>query len=159
MSDIVGFVVDVPRKLRGDRVDRLFFEESGSNPILVKYPTSSTALRRFWVINSELDSVWGTGGDQGPALDGLSKMFYNPGGYNFLPYKHNHTKDGSYALTSFFIPAYTFVARDGYVDNRGVTNTENKKFYLEQRESLLANLKNTISMCWSSVSLQMMPCL
>ena len=44
MSDIIGFVVDVPRKLRGDRVDRLFFEESGSNPILVKTYLQSTAL-------------------------------------------------------------------------------------------------------------------
>jgi len=34
MAIISGQVVDRPDKLRGDRVDRLFFEESGSNPCL-----------------------------------------------------------------------------------------------------------------------------
>lgn len=148
MSDIIGFVVDVPRKLRGDRVDRLFFEESGSNPILVKTYLQSTALVEILGNKFGTRFVWGTGGDQGPALDGLSKMFYNPAGYNFLPYKHNHTKDGSYAFTSFFIPAYTFVAANGYVDDRGVTNTAKaKKFYLDQREALLANPKEHLIAC------------
>lgn len=148
MSDIIGFVVDVPRKLRGDRVDRLFFEESGSNPILVKTYLQSTALVEILGNKFGTRFVWGTGGDSGPALDGLSKMFYNPKGFNFLPYYHNHTKDGSYAYTAFFIPAYTFVAKEGYVDSRGVTNTEKaKKFYLDKREALLANPKDHLIEC------------
>ena len=51
-------------------------------------------------------------------------------------------------FTSFFIPAYTFVAANGYVDDRGVTNTAKaKKFYLDQREALLANLKEHLIAC------------
>lgn len=136
------------RAREGDRVDRLFFEESGSNPILVKTYLQSTALVEILGNKFGTRFVWGTGGDSGPALDGLSKMFYNPRGFNFLPYYHNHTKDGSYAYTAFFVPAYTFVAKEGYVDSRGVTNTEKaKKFYLDKREALLANPKDHLIEC------------
>ena len=148
MSDIEGFVVDTPRKLRGDRVDRLFFEESGSNPMLIKTYLQSTALVEILGNKFGTRFVWGTGGDSGPALEGLSKMFYNPGGYNFLPYKHNHTKDGDTVFTAFFIPAYTFVAAEGYVDSRGVTNTKKaKEYYLKKREALLANPKDHLIEC------------
>ena len=34
MADIEGITADHPRKIRGERVDRLLFEEAGSNPIL-----------------------------------------------------------------------------------------------------------------------------
>lgn len=74
--------------------------------------------------------VFGTGGDVGKNLEGLKKMFYNPKGFQVLPYHHNYTQSGEYVDTAFFIPAFTFVARAGYIDERGVTNTEKaKKFY------------------------------
>lgn len=74
--------------------------------------------------------VFGTGGDQGKNLEGLKKMFYNPTGFQVLPYRHNYTQNGEYVETAFFIPAFTFVAREGYIDKRGVTNTEKaKEFY------------------------------
>ena len=61
MSDIEGFVVDTPRKLRGDRVDRLFFEESGSNPMLIKTYLQSTALVEILGNKFGTRFVWGTG--------------------------------------------------------------------------------------------------
>lgn len=95
-----------------------------------------------------------TGGDSGASLDGLSKMFYNPEGYNFLPYKHNCTKDGTTVYTSFFIPAYTFVAQPGYIDNRGVTDTKKAKdYYNEQADKLLSQpkeyIKNRAEFCFT----------
>ena len=36
MSEITGIVADNPRKVRGERCERLIFEEAGSNPTLVK---------------------------------------------------------------------------------------------------------------------------
>lgn len=148
MSDIIGFVVDKPSKLRGDRIDRVFFEEAGSNPILKKSYLQGEALVEILGNKFGTRFVWGTGGDSGPALEGLSDMFYNPKGYNFLPYRHNHTKDGEYALTAFFIPAYTFVSADGFIDNRGVTNIEKaKKFYLDKREGLISDPKAHLIHC------------
>lgn len=140
-SDIEGLVVDKPRKLRGDRIDRLFLEESGSNPILLKTYLQGEAL--ITVMGNRIGTrfVWGTGGDTG-GMDGLSKMFYNPEGYSVLPYRHNHTKTGEYVLTAFFAPAYSFITKDGYIDSRGVTDSiKAKKYYEEQRNKLLSNPK------------------
>ena len=36
MSEIEGIVADNPRKVRGNRCERLIFEEAGSNPCLIK---------------------------------------------------------------------------------------------------------------------------
>lgn len=146
-SDIEGQVVDNPRKLRGDRIDRLFFEESGSNPCLVKTYLQGEALVN--VLGDKIGTrfVWGTGGDQG-GMEGLSKIFYNPVGYNILPYKHNCTKSGEYVYTGFFIPAYTFIATPGYIDNRGVTNTKKAiEYYESKRNSLLGDPKAYLIHC------------
>ena len=87
-------------------------------------------------------------GDSGPALAGLSQMFNNPEGYGGLPYKHNYTKSGDYALTGFFIPAFTFVSIEGYIDNRGVTNTvKAKNWYEVQRQKLLSDPKEYAIKC------------
>lgn len=146
-SDIAGQVVDNPKKLRGDRIDRLFFEESGSNPCLIKTYLQGNALVE--VLGNKIGTrfVWGTGGDQG-GMEGLSTIFYNPSGFNVLPYKHNCTKDGEYAYTGFFIPAYTFVALDGYIDSRGVTNTEKaKQYYIDKRNGLISDPKAHLIEC------------
>ena len=130
MSDISGVTVDKPSKLRGDRVDLLLFEESGSNPNLLTTYIQSRALVEILGNKFGIRVIFGTGGDTGKNLDGLKKIFYNPTGFQVLPYKHNYTQSGEYVETSFFIPAFTFVARPGYIDKRGVTNTEKaKEFY------------------------------
>ena len=140
-SDIEGQVVDNPRKLRGDRIDRLFFEESGSNPVLLKTFIQGEAL--VTVLGNKVGTrfVWGTGGDQG-GMEGLSKMFYNPEGYGILPYKHNCTKTGEYVYTGFFAPAFSFMTNTGFCDDRGVTDSAKaKKYYEDQRNKLLSDPK------------------
>lgn len=137
MSDISGITVDKPSKLRGDRVDLLIFEESGSNPNLMTTYIQSRALVEILGQKFGIRVVFGTGGDSGKNLEGLKKMFYNPTGFQILPYRHNYTQSGEYVETAFFIPAFTFVAREGYIDNRGVTNTEKaKKFYNDTNLSI-----------------------
>lgn len=89
-----------------------------------------------------------TGGDSGSSLSGLSKIFYNPKGYNILPFKHNYSKTGEQVTTSYFIPAFTFVAGEGYIDKRGVTDTEKAKaYYNKQRNALAENPKEYIMFC------------
>lgn len=137
-SDIEGQVIDKPRKLRGDRIDRLFFEESGSNPQLLKTYLQGEAL--VTVLGEKVGTrfVWGTGGDTG-GMEGLSKMFYNPQGYGILPYRHNCTKNEEYVLTGFFAPAYSFVTAKGFIDERGVTNSKKAREYYENQRNALIN--------------------
>ncbi len=88
-----------------------------------------------------------TGGD-GQYMGDLSDMFYNPEGYNVLPYRHNYTKTGEYVLTGFFVPAYTFVTAQGMIDSRGVTNTKKAREYHErERNNLLRDPKAYLIQC------------
>jgi hypothetical protein len=127
MATIEGVVADKPRKLRGGRVERLFFEESGSNPILVTAYNQSEALVSVMGKRIGTRFTWGTGGDNGVQLAGLSGMFYNPTDYNFLPYRHNYTDNKQYVYTGFFIAAYTMYIP--MCDSRGVCNEIDAKIY------------------------------
>jgi hypothetical protein len=44
MAEIEGVIADLPEKIRGDRVERLLFEEAGSDKILKKKYLQGEAL-------------------------------------------------------------------------------------------------------------------
>ena len=78
MSQIEGIVVDKDRKMRGDRVGFLFLEESGSNPILERSFIKAEELCTVGGNKIGIIAAVGTGGDAGPNLEGLRKVYYNP---------------------------------------------------------------------------------
>ena len=61
MSTIQGVTVDNPRKLRGGRVERLFMEEFGSNPISITTYNQSEALVKILGTRLGTRFAWGTG--------------------------------------------------------------------------------------------------
>ena len=61
MSEIVGMLHDKPRKLRGDRVYSLFFEEAGSDIVLETAYTQSEALVKVGGKRCGSRFVFGTG--------------------------------------------------------------------------------------------------
>ena len=145
-SDIQGIIVDDPRKLRGDRIDLLFFEEAGSNPTLTKTYIQGRALVEVMGNRIGTRFTYGTGGDS-RNMSELGEIFHNPEGFQVLPYKHNCTKSGDYVLTGFFVPSYTVLTADSsgnsYVDDRGVTDTKRAINYYEKSfEALLNTPKN-----------------
>lgn len=87
---------------------------------------------------------YGTGGDEGPAVAGLNELFYKPKEYDILPYKHNHTADGEYVVTSYFIPAYSVVIVDGIIDKRGVCNKRKQLSTIIRKEKLKLGLQKVI---------------
>ena len=68
MSEIVGVTADNPKKVRGFRCHRLFFEEAGSNPVLKTSWVQGEALITRGGRRTGTRFAWGTGGDSGPAL-------------------------------------------------------------------------------------------
>ena len=135
-SQIEGIVVDKDRKMRGDRVGFLFLEESGSNPILERSFIKAEELVTVGGNKVGIIGAVGTGGDDGPALAGLSKVYYNPEMFLVLPFYHNYTEDGSWVLTGYFVPAYITMHKKGYVGSRGEYLIEKQKeFYLNRRAS------------------------
>lgn len=134
LSEIVGITADKPNKIRGDRTDLLIYEESGSWPNWKKAFIQGDALVFVQGVRFGIKLAWGTGGDSGPSLEGLSKAYYNPESYDALPYRHNYTADGSYVKTGYFIPAYTMLNEASCVDKRGWTDPEKgKEFYEKKR--------------------------
>lgn len=146
-SDIQGVVVDDPRKLRGDRIDLLFFEEAGSNPVLKKTYIQGRALVEVMGNRVGTRFTYGTGGDA-KYMGELTDMFNNPAGFQILPYRHNYTKTGDYIISGFFVPAYTILTYDRntkktVIDNRGVTDIKAAKAYYEKGfEALLGSPKD-----------------
>lgn len=136
MSEIQTIIADSADKIRGSRVDRLVFEESGSNGILTKSWIQSNALVELGGEHFGSRIAIGTAGDD-MKLDGLATMFSNPDGYNILPYKNYDTEDLVPIYTSYFIPAHKFALVPEYLDNRGVTDSKRfKEFYENERKKL-----------------------
>lgn len=144
-SDIQGIIVDNPRKLRGDRIDLLFFEEAGSNPVLTKTYIQGRALVEVMGNRIGCRFTYGTGGDAA-YMGELAEIFNNPDGFQVLPYKHNYVKSGEYVLTGFFVPSYTILTTvngKSVIDKRGVTDIKAaKKYYEESFMALLGTPKN-----------------
>lgn len=131
MSEIEGVIADSPEKVRGDRTERLFYEEAGSDKVFKKKYLQGEAL--ITVLGGQRIGTriaWGTGGDEGAALEGIRDLTFNPEAYNVLPYKHNYTPDGQYVYTAMFIPAHRMVAH--LLDKRGWCNPEDAKAWYEK---------------------------
>ena len=133
-SEIEGIIADKPNKIRGDRTDILLYEESGSWPDWKKAFIQGDALVFIQGIRFGIKLGWGTGGDSGPALEGLSSAYYNPNTYDVLPFRHNHTYDGEDVITAFFIPSYALVNTKECMDHRGYTDPVlGKDYYTKKR--------------------------
>lgn len=137
-SQIQGIITNEPGKLRGDRTDILMFEECGLWPQFTKAYTQADALvgqiGRQW----GLRLMGGTGGETGPQMEGLRKMYYEPQLFGVLPYRHNFTKNGEYAITSFFLPAFRTIKELSLLDSRGWLDDEDGKAYFNKTRDLKA---------------------
>ena len=143
-SLIEAIVADNDRKIRGDRVDLLLYEEAGSNPVLRQSYIKGNALVEIGGNRFGIRMVGGTGGDIA-GLEGLEDIFFNPEAYNVLPFLNNYTEDGTWVKTAYFIPANIAFYREGYVDKRGVCNIKKAtEYYMGERAKLEATPKALI---------------
>ena len=144
-SEVQGIIVDDPDKLRGDRIQKLIFEEAGADPVLIKKWVKGDAL--ITVLGGKRVGTilaFGTGGSsKAGSMEGLKTVITNPKAYNILPVYHNYTVDGSFITTGMFIPAYKIVY--SLIDDRGYCNrTEAIAWYNKVRESKADSPKDLI---------------
>ncbi len=153
LSEVEGIIADKPRKVRGDRIDVLFFEEFGSFPKSLESFITGDALVHVNGVKIGIKVGFGTGGDEGPALSGLKKIFYDPITYDVLPMRHKYSKNGDVALTGFFIPSYRIVTKDKetqkpLMDNRGYTKiSEGIEYYNRMRNKLINDPQGYLMYC------------
>lgn len=150
-SEIVGLVVDEPRKMRSDRVEILLMDEGGSWPDSEKAYEQAKSLVELQGRRVGNVFIFGTGGDKGPNLAGLKEIFNNPVESDILGYKHKNTRSGEPCITGYFVPAWSIV-RD-LMDERGYTSEKDGKAYFQKERDRLAPtpkklLLNCAEKCW-----------
>lgn len=59
-------------------------------------------------------------GDKGTALQGLRDIYYDPNGFDVLPFYHNYTEGGEWVYTGYFIPSYIGAITEYGTDINGV---------------------------------------
>ena len=119
-SEIIARVIDHPRKVRGARTGskgKVFFEEGGSFPNLRKAVSTTRPLVEQGGITTGQIIVWGTGGEQGPGIEGLEHMFYHPDAYNMVSFDNVWDEDRVGTKCGYFFPV--FDAMDKYMDEEG----------------------------------------
>lgn len=150
-SEIIGVSLkDNPDSVRGKRGMLILWEEAGT----------FAELKAAWEIarpSVEHDGVafglmimFGTGGDQGDAVEPLREAFYNPESFNCLGFNNIWDEGYSDKKCGFFIPQHTNLdTRDEngnrmFMDKDGNTLHEKaKKFILDLREKELKNAKSS----------------
>lgn len=154
-SVVIGINGSKPSNIRSDRVDLLIYDEAGSWPDLTTAVVQGQELCEVQGVPRGIMLFGGTGGDFGPPLEGLKKIYYNPKAFKILPFRHKWTQDGTTIESGFFLPYFLQSLNPEYMDSRGVCNqTEYKKVLQEERNNLLAvpedYLKKCAERCWNA---------
>lgn len=154
-SVVKGINGSKPSNIRGERVDLLIYDEAGSWPDLTTAVVQGQELCEVQGVPRGIMLFGGTGGDFGPPLEGLKKIYYNPRAFKILPFRHKWTQDGTTIESGFFLPYFLQSLNPEYMDSRGVCNQiEYKKVLQEERNNLLAvpedYLKKCAERCWNA---------
>lgn len=155
LSVVKGINGSKPSNIRGERVDLLIYDEAGSWPDLTTAVVQGQELCEVQGVPRGIMLFGGTGGDFGPPLEGLKKIYYNPRAFKILPFRHKWTQDGTIIESGFFLPYFLQSLNPEYMDSRGVCNQiEYKKVLQEERNNLLAvpedYLKKCAERCWNA---------
>lgn len=119
-SEIIGVILNDPEKVRGKDGIKGVFEEAGSFKNLLKaWEIASPSYRDGDVMTGQL-SVFGTGGEEGPSIEGLEEMFNTPDAFDILAF-NNIWEEGMEATEcGYYVPCYltysSFMDDDGNVD-------------------------------------------
>lgn len=111
MSEIIGQVVDKPSKTRGKRGRKATFEEGGSfakmeEALEVAMGSMAEGADEEGTMYVGQITIGGTGGEQGPGIQGLENIFDNPKAWDMLAFPN--VWDGEYngGQCGYFVPCW-----------------------------------------------------
>jgi hypothetical protein len=128
MAELIGVVVDDPDKTRGKRGRKIVFEEGGSFRNLKKALGVSMGSIKDGDIYVGQISVFGTGGEEGPDIEGLEDIFQDPASFDMLEFPNVWEPEMESTSCGYFVPVWrtksTFMDADGNVDVEGAIKSE-----------------------------------
>lgn len=104
-AEIMGVIVDDPNKTRGKRGKKIVFEEAGSFKKLKQALEISRGSVRAGGLYVGQISVFGTGGEEGPSIEGLQDVFDHPHQWDMLAFP-NIWEEGTQSECGYFVPSY-----------------------------------------------------
>ncbi len=117
MSEIIAQVVDKPSKTRGKRGRKVTFEEAGSFPNMEAALEVSLGSISEGSIYVGQASVFGTGGEEGPGIQGLENIFENPDVWDMLSFPNVYEDGFAHTECGYFVPCWR--ANSWYMDEDG----------------------------------------
>lgn len=127
-AEIIGVSVDDPDKTRGKRGRKIVFEEAGSFRNLKKALNVSIGSIKDGDIYVGQISVFGTGGEEGPDIEGLEDIFSDPAAFDMLEFPNIWEEGMEGTSCGYFVPVWrtksTFMDADGNVDIEGSIASE-----------------------------------
>lgn len=106
MAEIIGQVVDNPNKTRGKRGRKIVFEEGGSFPNLKSALEIAMGSIRDGSLYVGQVSVFGTGGEEGPSIEGLEDVFYDPDSWDMLAFPNVWEEGLESDTCGYFVPCW-----------------------------------------------------
>lgn len=106
MAQIIGVTCDDPNKIRGKRGIKVTFEEAGSfKNLLATLEIAKGNISAGTLYVGQI-SVFGTGGEEGPSIEGLETLFTNPSAHDFLAIPNFYEAGAMEEEVGIFIPCY-----------------------------------------------------
>jgi hypothetical protein len=130
-SEIIGQVVDDANKTRGKRGKKITFEEAGSFKNLKKALAISLGSIREGSLYVGQASVFGTGGEEGPSIEGLEDIWSQPWIYDMVEFVNVWDEDAMHTTCGYFVPHYmadsVFMDAEGNVDKQAAVKHNDKQ--------------------------------
>lgn len=133
-SEIFGVTIDNPNKTRGKRGRKVTFEEAGSFKNLKQALEISQGSIKDGSIYVGQISLFGTGGEEGPGIEGLTEVYESPASWDMLEFPNVYDEGMEATTCGYFVPCLrantTAMDQDGNVDIQlaiKLDNTERAK--------------------------------
>lgn len=136
LSEIIGVPIDNPNKVRGKDGVKITYEEGGSFKNLKKSIDISIASLNENIHATGQMSVFGTGGEEGESIEGLTEVHENPKIYKMLPFYNIYEKGMEEEEVGMFIPC--FATYEAFMDEDGNLDMEKAVEYDDTERALAA---------------------
>ena len=139
MSEIMGVVINKdPNKMRGKRGIKITFEEAGSfQDLMATLEIAKGNISAGTQYMGQI-TVFGTGGEEGPSIEGLETLFTNPDAHDFLALPNIYEAGAFNEKVGYFVPCFktNFAAidQDGNIDYKKAIALDDEKRTMAKKD-------------------------